>query len=65
MKTILVSKERTNAKEVKSYLPRNYSLTQETNEHFIVEGEDVAGWTAETYVIPRLGSGMIQAQLKD
>ena len=52
-----------NRKEVEAYLPRNYSVIAEGEEHgrayVIIEGEDVAGWTLDGYVLPRLGSGLI------
>jgi hypothetical protein len=28
---------------------------------FVIRGEDFAGWTLDAYVIPRLGSGLINA----
>ena len=40
-----------------AYLPNNYSVTGGQDGAVVVEGEDVAGWTAEGYVIPRLASG--------
>lgn len=44
---------------VKRYLPSNYSLLPtETEFDFIIEGTDVAGWTLDGYVIPRLESGL-------
>lgn len=46
------------------YLPSNYTITAVDNgsePYAIVEGEDVAGWTAQGYVIPRLASGNIIA----
>tara|TARA_B110000908_G_scaffold121125_1_gene141985 strand:+ start:495 stop:710 length:216 start_codon:yes stop_codon:yes gene_type:complete len=65
MKTILVSKERTTEAEVAAYLPANYKIADRTADHFIVTGEDHAGWTAEGYVIPRLQSGWLTAVLSE
>jgi hypothetical protein len=49
------------------YLPDNYELmavVSGTEEHdgFVIRGEDVAGWTLDGYVIPRLASGMWVAE---
>jgi len=46
---------------VKRYLPRNYDCFVWGNDLQIV-GLDVAGWTLEDYVIPRLASGMYYAR---
>ena len=41
------------------YLPSNYRVVATTLDGAVlIEGEDVAGWTLEDYVIPRLGSGL-------
>jgi hypothetical protein len=54
---------------VRRYLPENYTARQHLqvsgsgmNESIIITGEDVAGWTLDGYVIPRLASGNIYAQ---
>lgn len=52
-------------KVVEQYLPRNYRVTGTVDGYVQIEGEDVAGWTADDYVIPRLASGMIFAKLVD
>jgi hypothetical protein len=41
---------------IKRYMPSNYAAFTWGND-IIVEGEDVAGWTMNGYVIPRLASG--------
>jgi len=52
---------------ISQYLPGNYQLThyRNTRNHrneettfCYIEGEDVAGWTLEGYVKPRLESGL-------
>jgi hypothetical protein len=43
---------------IRRYLPGNYTATT----YVVIEGEDVAGWTLDGYVIPRLGSGLICAR---
>lgn len=34
----------------------------DTHKAFVIQGEDVAGWTFEDYVEPRLASGLIWAK---
>jgi hypothetical protein len=41
---------------IRKYLPSNYRAFTWGND-VIVHGEDVAGWTLNDYVIPRLASG--------
>jgi len=54
----------TNRLEVENYLPGNYRVLCEANDESIyVMGQDNAGWTAHGYVIPRLGSGLIYAEV--
>lgn len=60
-----------------AYLPDNYKIVHETAAYppgsflqgqgkprlaFVVEGEDVAGWTLDSYVIPRLMSGLMHCE---
>ncbi len=55
---------------VKAYLPANYQVVRimldlpdgEVMERLLIVGTDVAGWTLEDYVIPRLASGLIFAE---
>jgi hypothetical protein len=52
------------AQEVEAYLPGNYGIVgHESDPHsgleFLIEGEDVAGWTLDGYVIPRFASGLM------
>tara|TARA_R110000764_G_scaffold96433_1_gene180534 strand:+ start:126 stop:419 length:294 start_codon:yes stop_codon:yes gene_type:complete len=47
---------------VARYLPSNYEvlesdITGSAGDSVIVGGHDVAGWTLESYIVPRLGSG--------
>lgn len=46
---------------VERYLPTAYRATY-TNGNIMVYGHDVAGWTLDDYVIPRLASGNIYAK---
>ncbi len=46
---------------VRRYLPSNYSADTDGGSIFI-HGEDVAGWTLDGYVIPRLASGLYFAR---
>ncbi len=60
--------------EAEAYLPDNYKViwegqyTDPNLEHygpqqvFVIQGEDVAGWTFEKYVQPRYASGLIFAE---
>lgn len=45
---------------VSAYLPDNYTATN-ASDGVKITGEDVAGWTLDDYVIPRLASGLIFA----
>lgn len=52
------------SKEIEAYLPDNYKIMRHTLTYTPddrcragIEGEDVAGWTLEDYVIPRYASG--------
>jgi hypothetical protein len=47
---------------VEAYLPDNYSIMARTSDGIVVKGRDVAGWTLDSYVIPRLSSGNIIAK---
>ena len=47
--------------QVRPYLPSNYHVAEATDGKALVYGTDDHGWTMETYVIPRLGSGLIAA----
>jgi len=55
---------------VKAYLPDNYQVVRlaldlpdgEVGRRLLIIGTDVAGWTLDEYVIPRLASGLIFAQ---
>lgn len=46
---------------VRRFLPSNYTADSDGGSIFI-HGEDVAGWTLDGYVIPRLASGLIFAR---
>ena len=49
--------------KVQAYLPFNYRAHQTTDGtgDIYITGIDNAGWTMDEYVIPRLGSGLINA----
>ena len=44
---------------VEAYLPFCYDIEGFSDEYVYIVGTDVAGWTLEDYVIPRLASGLI------
>ena len=52
--------------EVAAYLPMHYKVLNSTEKDgddcLLIAGEDVAGWTLDGYIIPRLGSGMIHCE---
>jgi hypothetical protein len=48
---------------VAAYLPANYWIIEDSEDQgVIIQGTDNAGWTLEGYVIPRLASGLINAE---
>jgi hypothetical protein len=47
--------------EVANYLPDNYSVVS-VPDGLLIVGVDVAGWTMDDYVIPRLASGLLWAE---
>lgn len=49
-------------REAQAYMPSSYTARQEPDGTIVIEGEDVAGWGLDTYVIPRLASGGMRAE---
>ena len=48
---------------VRALLPDNYKVAYNSlTKQFMITGHDVAGWTMDDYVIPRLASGLIFAE---
>ena len=48
---------------IRALLPENYKVAYNSlTEQFMITGHDVAGWTLEDYVIPRLVSGLVCAE---
>lgn len=47
---------------VHAYLPSNYGVRKLDDGRLEIYGHDVAGWTLDEYVIPRLASGLIFAE---
>lgn len=68
MKRYAIVRSARSQREAAAYLPDNYRVIHIANESqynrrvFVIEGEDVAGWALDGYVIPRLASGLIQAE---
>jgi hypothetical protein len=57
----------TSSGAVGAYLPENYYIVQTVDEpdgrcKVVISGHDVAGWTLDDYVIPRLGTGNFVAR---
>ena len=50
-------------RQLEAYMPSNYRvISRGADMSPIIEGHDVAGWTLDGYVIPRLASGLIFAE---
>ena len=49
-------------KTVQSYMPSNYKAYENDSGQILICGNDVAGWTLDGYVLPRLSSGLIAAK---
>lgn len=47
---------------VRRFLPDNYNCVGAPDGSIRIFGNDVAGWTLDGYVIPRLASGLIYAR---
>ncbi len=48
---------------VRAYMPDNYKVSYNSlTKQFMITGHDVAGWTLDGYVIPRLASGLVFAE---
>ena len=78
MKRYAIVRNADSLKQLEAYLPDNYRVIWTTSEEFrakssagiyraelplfVIEGRDVAGWTLDGYVIPRLASGVIWAE---
>jgi hypothetical protein len=57
-----VSKSLARDDQIARYLPGNYQIIESCDEYAIVAGADVAGWTLDKYVMPRLSSGLITSE---
>jgi len=53
---------RGSAREVAAYLPSCYQVTDDRGAWVTIQGVDIAGWTLDKYIIPRLASGLIFAE---
>jgi hypothetical protein len=64
MRYAFVSAEAGRQDQIAAYLPGNYRIAGRTairgsnTVQFLIAGRDVAGWTLDDYVIPRLASGL-------
>ena len=64
----IVEDPNTSAETVNDYLPQGYKAKIEYIEgrgdqlRIVIRGYDLAGWTLDDYVIPRLASGLIVAK---
>lgn len=68
MRYALVREQAGMTDQIASYLPANYRVIGRTpirgtnRVEILIGGSDVAGWTLDEYVIPRLASGLIFAE---
>ena len=46
---------------IAAYLPDNYQVIGSVDGETVIGGRDVADWTLDAYVIPRLASGLYSA----
>ena len=65
-RTALVTGHGITPARVKAFLPSNYRVADfdvvgRDGDSVIIEGVDVAGWTMDDYIIPRLASGLLWA----
>lgn len=44
--------------QIRAYMPSNYAADRDVDGNILIHGEDVAGWTLDGYVLPRLASGL-------
>lgn len=73
MRVAIVTGGADTVSQVESYLPGNFEVVEKyvkpihgADQNFwitLIVGEDKAGWTLEDYVIPRLASGLIGAEV--
>lgn len=57
---VVLSKE--SVETIERYLPSNYEAWERHPGLIVIFGKDVAGWTLDGYVMPRLSSGLIMAR---
>ena len=71
MRAAIVTDGADSLEHVQQYLPDNYEAVthyvkplgaENYGEVIIIAGQDIAGWTLDGYVIPRLASGLIGAE---
>lgn len=62
IRTAIVVNDDVSLETIKRYMPGNYKAYLRDNGKIIIVGHDVAGWTMDDYVIPRLASGLYTAQ---
>lgn len=67
VRTARVSTRNADAEVIARYLPSNYQVVEvpaldNPYGDIVIAGVDIAGWTLDGYVIPRLASGLIHAE---
>ncbi len=62
MRAAILKERHDQLEQIQAYMPGNYDAVAlvfpDDTQFILIVGEDVAGWTMEDYVIPRLASGL-------
>jgi len=62
MRAAILKERHDELETIQRYMPGNYDAVglvfPDDTQFILIVGEDVAGWTMEDYVIPRLASGL-------
>ena len=61
VRTARVERRAVDIDTIQNYLPGNYTAKRDGDD-VVITGTDNAGWTLDSYVIPRLASGLIWAK---
>ena len=57
MTRIAILDDKGQIETIRRYLPSNY-IAEKVGPLIVIVGEDLAGWTLDGYVLPRLASGL-------
>jgi hypothetical protein len=62
MKHAVILNANATERQVAAYLPRGWEVYRSAENFIMIRGEEVAGWTLDGYILPRLSSGLITAK---